>query len=85
VALAWAMTASPIVHPIIGVRRLDQLQDNLQALDVRLPDEAVNRLEASTAFEIGFPHDFIRDMQTFVFGEIAERIDDGCSSSSGTV
>jgi aryl-alcohol dehydrogenase-like predicted oxidoreductase len=85
VALAWAMTASRIVHPIIGVRRLDQLQDNLQALDVRLPDEAVNRLEASTAFEIGFPHDFIRDMQTFVFGEVVERIDDGCSSSSGTV
>jgi aryl-alcohol dehydrogenase-like predicted oxidoreductase len=75
VALAWTMTVSRTVHPIVGVRRLDQLQDNLQALEVRLPGEAVRRLEASTGFEAGFPHDFIREMQTFVFGEVAKQVD----------
>jgi aryl-alcohol dehydrogenase-like predicted oxidoreductase len=74
VALAWTMTRSQAVHPILGVRRLDQLQDNLQALDVRLPPEVVTRLEAATGFEIGFPHDFIADMQTFVFGEAAGHV-----------
>jgi aryl-alcohol dehydrogenase-like predicted oxidoreductase len=54
-----------------GLRRLDQLQDNLQALNVRLPAEVAARLEASTGFETGFPHDFIADMQTFAFGEVA--------------
>jgi aryl-alcohol dehydrogenase-like predicted oxidoreductase len=74
VALAWTMTRSPAVHPILGVRRLDQLEDNLQALAVELPPESVAQLEAATSFEIGFPHDFITDMHTFVFGEAAERV-----------
>jgi aryl-alcohol dehydrogenase-like predicted oxidoreductase len=75
VALAWTMTRSRAVHPILGVRRTDQLQDNLQALSVKLPPESVTRLEAATGFEIGFPHDFIADMQAFVFGEAAERVE----------
>jgi aryl-alcohol dehydrogenase-like predicted oxidoreductase len=76
VALAWTMTRSPRVHPIIGVRRLDQLTDNLGALDLTLPSQAVTRLEAATGFEIGFPNDFIADMQSFVFGDRAARVDD---------
>jgi hypothetical protein len=50
VALAWTMTRSRAVHPILGVRRLDQLQDNLQALSVQLPPESVTQLEAATFF-----------------------------------
>jgi aryl-alcohol dehydrogenase-like predicted oxidoreductase len=75
VALAWTMTRSPAVHPILGVRRLGQLQDNLQALSIQLPPESAAQLEAATSFEIGFPHDFIAGMQTFVFGEAAELVD----------
>jgi aryl-alcohol dehydrogenase-like predicted oxidoreductase len=37
VALAWTMSRSRAVHPIVGVRRLDQLLDNLGALDTALP------------------------------------------------
>jgi aryl-alcohol dehydrogenase-like predicted oxidoreductase len=76
VALAWTMTRSRAVHPIVGVRHLDQLHDNLGALDVALPTELLDRLEAATEFEIGFPHDFIRDMQTFVYGEVGAMVDD---------
>jgi aryl-alcohol dehydrogenase-like predicted oxidoreductase len=75
VALAWAMTRSRAVHPILGVRRTDQLQDNLQALNIRLPPESVAQLHAATGFELGFPHDFIADMHAFVFGEAAEQVD----------
>jgi hypothetical protein len=69
------MTRSRTVHPILGVRRLDQLLHNLQALTVQLPAESLAQLEAATGFEIGFPHDFIADMHAFVFGEAAERVD----------
>jgi aryl-alcohol dehydrogenase-like predicted oxidoreductase len=75
VALAWTMTRSRTVHPILGVRRLDQLLDNLQALTVQLHTDSVAQLEAATCFEIGFPHDFIADMHAFVFGEAAEQVD----------
>ena len=77
VALAWTMTRSTAVHPIVGVRRLDQLLDNLGALDLSLTPEAVEQLEATTAFDIGFPNDFIRDMQSFVYGEVGARVDEG--------
>ena len=75
VALAWTRTRSPTVHPIVGVRRLDQLLDNLGALDVTLTADTVTRLESAAAFDIGFPHDFIRDMASFVFGDADAHVD----------
>jgi aryl-alcohol dehydrogenase-like predicted oxidoreductase len=75
VALAWTRARSRAVHPIVGVSRLDQLLDNLGALDVTLPSEALQRLDTATGFEIGFPHDFIRDMQSFVLGDAGTRTD----------
>ena len=75
VALAWTRARSRAVHPIVGVSRLDQLLDNVRALEVTLPPEALERLDAATGFEVGFPHDFIRDMQGFVFGEAGTWVD----------
>jgi aryl-alcohol dehydrogenase-like predicted oxidoreductase len=68
VALAWTMTRSPAVHPILGARRVDQLRDNLASLDVELPGEAVKRLESAADFDIGFPSAFISEASGWVFG-----------------
>jgi aryl-alcohol dehydrogenase-like predicted oxidoreductase len=75
VALAWTTARSRAVHPIIGARRLDQLIDNLGAAELTLPADALARLDAATGFDVGFPHDFIRDMQGFVFGEAGALVD----------
>jgi len=77
VALAWTMARFRAVHPILGVRRLEQLTDNLGALDVALTKELVARLDAAGEFDVGFPHDFIRDMQAFVYGDAGALVDDG--------
>jgi aryl-alcohol dehydrogenase-like predicted oxidoreductase len=68
VALAWTMTRSPAVCPIVGARRVDQLLDNLGSLEVQLPADAVKRLEAAADFDIGFPSAFIRENSGWVFG-----------------
>jgi len=68
VALAWTRAHQPGVHPIIGARKLDQLTDNLAAADLVLPAGAVSRLDAVSAIELGFPHDFIASTQEFVYG-----------------
>ncbi len=68
VAIAWTMTRSPSIHPIIGARRVEQLRDNLGALDVHLPPQARARLEAATEFTLGFPNDFINQNSSWVFG-----------------
>jgi aryl-alcohol dehydrogenase-like predicted oxidoreductase len=75
VAIAWTMRRSRAVHPILGARRLDQLLDNLGALECALPDAAAERLEAATGFAVGFPTDFIAETSGWVFGEANDRLD----------
>jgi aryl-alcohol dehydrogenase-like predicted oxidoreductase len=76
VALAWLRYRPVPVIPIIGARKLSQLEDNLRSLDVDLSPELVQRLEAASAISLGFPHDFFTmDMvRTFTFGGLRERI-----------
>ena len=75
VALAWTRTRSRTVHPIIGARTLEQLTDNLGALDCDLPAEAVRRLEDATGFSPGFPSDFIAQTAPMVFGPVNQQVD----------
>jgi aryl-alcohol dehydrogenase-like predicted oxidoreductase len=75
VAIAWTRARSRAIHPIIGARTVSQLKDNLGALEVTLPDDAVQRLEAATDFTLGFPADFITQTEGWVFGETSARLD----------
>lgn len=59
VALAWTLLDEAVTAPILGVRTLAQLQDNLGALDVTLGAEHVARLQEASAIELGFPHDML--------------------------
>ena len=68
VAIAWTMARSPAIVPIIGARSLDQLTDNLGAVDVVLSPEQMTTLESATEFSRGFPHDFIDEIAPWVFG-----------------
>ncbi|TCM45712.1 aldo/keto reductase [Kribbella sp. VKM Ac-2568] len=61
VALAWTRAHSRAVHPLAGASSPAQLADNLAALELELPGEAVGRLEAATEFELGFPRDLRTD------------------------
>jgi aryl-alcohol dehydrogenase-like predicted oxidoreductase len=74
VAIAWTMARSAAVHPIVGARRLDQLVDNLGAVDCRLDPESQQRLDDASAISLGFPHDFIRETAGFVYGAAGERV-----------
>ncbi|MFG1805664.1 aldo/keto reductase [Streptomyces sp. NPDC049040] len=75
VAIAWTRARSRAVHPIIGARSVKQLQDNLGALDLTLPAEAVERLDKAVPFTAGFPGDFIAETSPWVFGEASARLD----------
>jgi aryl-alcohol dehydrogenase-like predicted oxidoreductase len=74
VALAWLRTrANGGVIPIIGVRSLAQLQDNLGVIDIVLDAEDVERLEAASRIVPGFPHDF--RAANLAYGETFASID----------
>ncbi len=49
VALAWILSRPAITSVLAGVRTVEQLEDNCAGLAVRLPAEAVTRLDALTA------------------------------------
>jgi aryl-alcohol dehydrogenase-like predicted oxidoreductase len=77
VALRWAMDQPGLIIPLIGARRLDQLDDNLGVLDVALSAEHHRRLNDASTLELGFPHDFYRQdsIRHVVSGGTFDRID----------
>jgi aryl-alcohol dehydrogenase-like predicted oxidoreductase len=57
VALAWLRYRSVPVIPIIGARRLSQLQDNLASFDMALSADQLKMLDEASRIELGFPYD----------------------------
>jgi aryl-alcohol dehydrogenase-like predicted oxidoreductase len=77
VALAWLRQRAAPVIPIIGARKLAQLKDNLACVDIRLEPALVQRLDAVSRIEMGFPHDFFAKemVRSFSYGGMWYRID----------
>jgi aryl-alcohol dehydrogenase-like predicted oxidoreductase len=61
IALAWLLTRPGVSSVIAGVRTLRQLEDNLGALEVELPQDEITRLDEVSAVEEGYPYRFIQD------------------------
>jgi len=64
VALAYILRKAALlgvhnVFPVVGGRKMEQLKDNIGALDIWLTEEQVARLESTRKFDIGYPSDFI--------------------------
>lgn len=73
-AIAWVQQrpwrGAPII-PILGARSLAQLQDNLGAMDVHLTPEQIDKLDALSPIQLGFPHDFLAgsEVRSLIFGD----------------
>jgi aryl-alcohol dehydrogenase-like predicted oxidoreductase len=76
VALAWLRYRQIPVIPIIGARKLDQLQDNLASLDLELSPEQVALLDHASAIDLGFPHDFYEMdlVKSLIYGGMRDKI-----------
>ncbi|MEZ5287831.1 MAG: aldo/keto reductase [Vicinamibacterales bacterium] len=55
VALAWLLHRPVVMSVIIGAKSPEQLDDNLAAVDVRLSDEELARLDAVSALPPEYP------------------------------
>ena len=56
VALAWLRHRPVPVIPIIGARKISQLQDNLASLDLELSADQLQALDEASRIELGFPY-----------------------------
>ena len=76
VALAWLRYRDIPVIPIVGARRVAQLEDNLSSLELELAREQLSVLNEASAIEMGFPHDFYENeiVKTVVYGGLRDKI-----------
>jgi aryl-alcohol dehydrogenase-like predicted oxidoreductase len=76
VALAWLRYRPAPVIPIIGARKLSQLEDNLASYDLPLSADQLKTLDEASRIELGFPHDFYaRDLVSgLIYGGMRDRI-----------
>ncbi|MEQ9423640.1 MAG: aldo/keto reductase [Cyclobacteriaceae bacterium] len=77
VALRWTMQKDFLSIPIIGARKLSQLQDSLKCLRFELPDMYMERLDKVSEIQLGFPHDFLNSegVKDVLFGGTYDMID----------
>jgi len=56
IALAWLLAKPGVSTVVLGASKLPQLEDNLGAIDVRLTDEEVRRLDELSPHSAYYPH-----------------------------
>lgn len=70
-ALAWTLLNPAVVSPVLGVRTLAQLQDNLGALDVKFSVDQIARLDEASRIDLGIPHTMLSaDVMNRMFGGV---------------
>jgi len=76
VALAWLRYRAVPVIPIIGARKLAQLQDNLASFELTLSVDQLKTLDEASRIELGFPHDFYTTqlVRTIAYGGLRDQI-----------
>ncbi|MEM6262043.1 MAG: aldo/keto reductase [Bacteroidota bacterium] len=76
VAINWTRQQEDSPIPIVGARKLSQIQDSLGCLDHPIPDELMIRLNEVSKIELGFPHDFLESdgVKTVSYGGTLPKI-----------
>ncbi|KAJ5449909.1 Norsolorinic acid reductase B [Penicillium daleae] len=59
VALAYVMSKTTYVCPIVGGRKVEHLLGNIEALGLELSEEDIKEIESAYEFDYGFPMTFI--------------------------
>jgi aryl-alcohol dehydrogenase-like predicted oxidoreductase len=76
VALAWLRYRPVPVIPIIGARKLPQLQDNLASFDLALSANQIRALDDASHIELGFPYElYAKNLpRAFAYGGLRDQI-----------
>ena len=85
VALNWIRQQPGGVIPIVGARSLAQFKDNLACQDFALGDRQLERLNAASRIEPGFPHKVYsrQRIRQMVYGGVQDLIDGPIAAGYG--
>jgi aryl-alcohol dehydrogenase-like predicted oxidoreductase len=62
VALAWLLSRERVASLILGTSRVEQIRENVAAVDIDLTSEELNTLDKATALPRAYPNWFIYDI-----------------------
>jgi aryl-alcohol dehydrogenase-like predicted oxidoreductase len=71
VALAWVQSRPGVSSTIIGARTLEQLDNNLGALELKLTPQQVAALDEVSKPALNFPAGFLQNAPTFMHGGLS--------------
>jgi aryl-alcohol dehydrogenase-like predicted oxidoreductase len=76
IALAWLRYRPVSVIPIIGARKLSQLQDNLASLELTLSADQLRTLDEASPIELGFPYSIyaLESARSTMYGGLRDQI-----------
>ncbi len=76
VATAWVMHQHDCI-PIVGARKVSQIEDTLRATEVSLTDDHLRRLDEVSRVSLDFPHEFLRNpgVMDAMYGTVRSRVD----------
>lgn len=63
VSLAWLLAKPQVTSVIFGARTVEQLEQNLAGAELELSARHVEVLDQASAFELGYPYEFIKNTQ----------------------
>ncbi len=82
VALAWVRQQPfGVIVPIVGAKTVAQLRENLGCLDFTLAPDQLARLDAASKIDLGFPHDFLAQARSYIFGKTYPLIDNAADQN----
>lgn len=75
-SLRWVMQKGCNQIPIIGARKLSQLEDSLKVTGFEIPEDKMLELNSISEIELGFPHRFLNNerIKEIVFGGTRDKI-----------
>ncbi|EJF62157.1 aryl-alcohol dehydrogenase [NADP+] [Dichomitus squalens LYAD-421 SS1] len=68
VAIAYVMQKAPFIFPIIGGRKVEQLEANVEALNIHLTEEHFKLIDDASPFQQGYPVNVIGE-----YGQVPRR------------
>ncbi|MFQ5978171.1 MAG: aldo/keto reductase [Candidatus Heimdallarchaeota archaeon] len=79
VAIAWIRGQEGLFTPILGTTKVQQIEENLNGLDVKLTDDYYQRLEEKVReklrFNFGFAKGWLMGARSVLYGETYDLID----------
>lgn len=76
VAIAWVLSQGYRYFPVVGARKVSQIEDVMGATELQLSAHHLKQLDDISAIDLGFPHDFLASEHILDMGkgEIRHRI-----------